>query len=58
MEKNTGMNAKDEKDGKTARLLPSKAKAVNQKLEEEKSASPPTKTVEMVMNAREKKKNK
>ncbi|MEO8764358.1 MAG: hypothetical protein ABI416_08725 [Ginsengibacter sp.] len=58
MAKNTGMNAKDEKAGKTAKLSPAKAKDVNQLLEMEKKAPPPTKTVAMVTKAREKKKNK
>ena len=57
MSKNTGMNAKDEKAGKTAKLPPEKAKAITQKLEKEKNAPPPTKTVELVEKARQKKKN-
>ena len=57
MKKNTGMNAKDEKAGKTAKLPPEKADAINTKLKEEENAPPPTKTVAMVEKAREKKKN-
>ena len=58
MTKNTGMTAKDEKAGKTAKLPVAKANALNKKLEEEKSAPPATKTIEMVEKARDKKKNK
>lgn len=57
MKKNTGMNAKDEKAGKTAKLPAEKANAVNKKLKEEKNAPPPTKTIKMVEEARKKKKN-
>jgi hypothetical protein len=57
MSKNTGMTAKDEKAGKTAKLSETQANTVNQKLKEEASAPPPTKTIKSVENAREKKKN-
>ncbi len=57
MSKNTGMTAQDEKAGKTAKLPPEKAKAVNKVLADEKNAPPPTKTVAAVDNARNKKKN-
>jgi hypothetical protein len=57
MNKNTGMNAKDEKEGKTAHLTTSQAKAVNKSLESEKNDPAPTKTVESVNKARDKKKN-
>lgn len=57
MSKNTGMTAKDEKAGKTAKLPTDKAKAVNKVLADEQNAPPPTKTVASVQNAREKKKN-
>ncbi|MEP6713136.1 MAG: hypothetical protein ABJA37_11995 [Ferruginibacter sp.] len=58
MTKDTGMNAKDVKAGKTAKLPASKAAAVNKKLKEEQTAPPPTKTIQMVDKARDKKKNK
>jgi hypothetical protein len=57
MAKNTGMTARDEKAGKTAKLSPSQANAVNKKLEAEKNDPPPTKTVAAVDKARGKKKN-
>ncbi len=57
MKKNTGMNAKDEKAGKIPHLTDKEAKEVNKKLEEEKNAPPPTKTVAMVQEVREKRKN-
>ncbi len=57
MKKNTGMNAKDEKAGKTVKLPSEKAKALNNKLAEEKNAPSPTKTIDMVKKSRERKKN-
>jgi hypothetical protein len=58
MTKNTGMNGKDDKAGKTAGLTPGKAKTINTLLKDEAAAPPPTKTVALVNDAREKKKNK
>jgi hypothetical protein len=52
------MNAKDEKAGKTTKLPAEKAVAVNKLLKEEAAAPPPAKTVELVDNARNRKKNK
>ena len=57
MTKNTGINARDEKAGKTAKLTPQQAKAVTKKLKEEASAPPPTKTTKMVQEERDKKVN-
>lgn len=57
MAKDTGMNAEDEKAGRTSKLSSSKADAANKKMKEDKDAPPPTKTIEMVKNAREKKIN-
>lgn len=57
MAKNTGMNARDEKAGRTAALTAEQAKNVNKKLQEEQNDPPPTKTIEMVDKARGKKKN-
>ncbi len=57
MAKNTGMTEKDYKAGKTAGLTPLQAKAVNKKLKDEQNDPPPTKTVKLVNDAREKKKN-
>lgn len=50
--------AKDEKDGKTAKLPASKANEVNKKLQQEKSPPAPTKTIQMVEKARDTKNNK
>jgi hypothetical protein len=58
MATNTGMTAKDEKAGKTAKLPAEKAKEVNKMLKDEMKDAPPTKTVELVDNARKVKKNK
>ena len=55
MNKNTGMNAKDEKAGKTVKLSPKKAKEVTKMLKDEESDAPPTKTIELI---RGKKKSK
>jgi len=57
MAKNTGMTAKDEKAGKTAKLKPEQARSVNKHLADEKNDPPPTKTVELVNKARKKKIN-
>ena len=51
------MTAEDEKAGKTAKLNPGQAKAVNEKLAAEKNAPAPTKTVESIEKAPGKKKN-
>ncbi|MBA2249673.1 MAG: hypothetical protein H0W12_05730 [Chitinophagaceae bacterium] len=58
MKDTPGMNEKDEKEGKTAKLAPSNAKQANKKIEAGSKAAPPTKTIDMVTNARNKKKNK
>ncbi|MEP6584463.1 MAG: hypothetical protein ABJA90_09350 [Ginsengibacter sp.] len=57
MAKNTGMNAKDEKAGKTAHLSPSQAKKVTKKLKDEENDPAPTKTVALVNKERERRKN-
>jgi hypothetical protein len=57
MVKNTGVNARDDKAGKTAGLNAAQAKEVNKKLKKEQDAPPPTKTIAMVDKARGKKVN-
>lgn len=57
MAKNTGMNAQDDKAGKTGGLSPAKAKEVNKKLKDEKNDLPPTKTVAAVDKERDRRKN-
>ena len=53
MTKNTGMTAKDEKAAKTAKLPVAKTNALNKKLQKEKTASPTTKTIQMVKKAKD-----
>ena len=57
MAKNTGMNAKDEKAGKTAHLSPSAAKKVTKKLKDGLNDPAPTKTVALVNKERQRRKN-
>ena len=57
MSKNTGMNARDEKEGKIPHLPQEEAEKVNKKLEDEKSDPPPTKTIALVQEERNKRKN-
>ena len=57
MAKNTGMNATDEKAGRTAKLSPDQAKSVTKILDAEKNDPAPTKTISMLNKARENKRN-
>lgn len=57
MAKNPGMNATDEKAGKTAKLSTDQARSVNKILEAENNDPAPTKTISKLNRARENKKN-